>query len=312
VPTDAGPAESGRSAGGAPNTAPILDETGSQVVTEGGSLTLDFSALDVDGDQLTYEIEPGIAFGVFTDNLDGTASWVLTPGPGDAGQTEVTVTVRDNGSPSLTDSESFLLTVSAQPAQGVFLQDADGLLSVEAEHFDVNAGGAGFSPWMTVGEAAASGGAGIKAVPGDGTTLAGTGPRTEYSANFLATGEHYIWLRFRSFDSGTDSVFVELDNQGPLLRHLNPDSGNWEWIRVFEPVTVTAAGTHVIKLYRREAEVEVDKLVVTSDPAYVPTDAGPLMSEVELIEPSLYFPLGPERVAESFVAEVERHVEGDR
>jgi len=93
--------------------APVLSAIGNQTVEEGATLTLNLSAMDGDvGDTLSFSVMPALPYGVFTDNGDRSASWVLTPGPGDASVTTVTITVTDNSMPSLSDSETFELTVN--------------------------------------------------------------------------------------------------------------------------------------------------------------------------------------------------------
>ena len=119
--------------GGQPN-APVLSAIGDQTVREGDTLTLNLSASDTDvGDTLVFSVSPNLPYGVFTDNGNRTATWVLTPGPGDAGLTEVTITVTDNGTPSQMDAELFDLDVVDANAVAVAgtIKDADTLQPLE-------------------------------------------------------------------------------------------------------------------------------------------------------------------------------------
>lgn len=95
--------------------APVIDPVESQSVSEGGSLSVEISANDSDeGDILTYPEEEQVIppFAQLTDNADGTAVLDVNPGLDDAGEYTVTITARDNGEPSTSNSVSFLLTVT--------------------------------------------------------------------------------------------------------------------------------------------------------------------------------------------------------
>jgi len=94
------------------NQIPALTPIGTQTVVAGGSLTININAVDGDaGDTLTIGATPALPYGVFTDNGDGTASWVLTPGTGDVGNFPAQVTVMDDGTPAATTQEVFWLQV---------------------------------------------------------------------------------------------------------------------------------------------------------------------------------------------------------
>jgi uncharacterized repeat protein (TIGR03806 family) len=107
---------------------------GDQTVAEGSTLTLNLSAPEgYSGDALSFSVVPAaIPYGIFTDNGDGSATWVLTPGPGDAGIVTVTVTVTDTGT-GLSNEETFTLTVvdpSAALVSGV-VKNSVTLLPIE-------------------------------------------------------------------------------------------------------------------------------------------------------------------------------------
>ena len=91
------------------NNAPTLNPVINPRVEAGNSLTVSFSASDVDGDTLTYSISSNPDFGSLTDNGNGTASLQLDPTTADVGGYTVTISVSD-GQASV--NQSFLITVS--------------------------------------------------------------------------------------------------------------------------------------------------------------------------------------------------------
>ena len=95
------------------NDAPVLAAIGNQSVNEGSTLTFTASATDADlpSQTLTYSLDAGsLALGMTIDANTGVFSW--TPTEAQGGLTpSVTITVTDNGTGNLTDSETFTITV---------------------------------------------------------------------------------------------------------------------------------------------------------------------------------------------------------
>ena len=96
------------------NDAPILGVIGNQTVSELATLTFTATATDVDlpADTLTFSLDAAsLAAGMIIDANTGEFSW--TPNEGQGGTTpSVTITVTDNGTGNLIDSETFTITVN--------------------------------------------------------------------------------------------------------------------------------------------------------------------------------------------------------
>lgn len=96
------------------NQAPVLGAIGNQTVAEGATLSFSASASDADvpADTLTYSLDAGaLALGMTIDANTGVFSW--TPSEAQGGTApSVTITVTDNGTGLLADSETFTITVS--------------------------------------------------------------------------------------------------------------------------------------------------------------------------------------------------------
>ena len=81
-----------------------------QELDEDDTLDVGVSATDPDGDALTLAASNLPAFAGFVDNGDGTGTLSIAPGFGDTGEClDVVIEVSDG---SLTDSESFTITVN--------------------------------------------------------------------------------------------------------------------------------------------------------------------------------------------------------
>ena len=273
-------AVSARVSGG--NGAPVLDAIGLQSVDEGATLVLDITASDPDGDPLSLVADPAALFGQSPVDLGGgNWQWTLSPPAGSAGDYPVTITVEDNGAPQLSDAETFTVRVTDPAATGAFIQNgASGMLVAEAENFTTNVAAGGKDAWLLLDPASpnTSNAQAIKASGGGATATAGAGPYTEYFGQFSVTGPMQVWVRFRSFSSGEDSFFFQYDGGTIHAQGVNPDDGEWNWVRLGDAITVDASGTFPFRIYRRERNVEIDKIVLTPDGGYVPTGMGPAES----------------------------------
>jgi len=97
----------------AANQAPVLGFIGNQSVIEDATLVVPLSASDPDVNSMTLSQTGLPGFCSLTDNLNGTGNITCNPLTGNAGTYPITVTVTDNGSPNLTDFETFDIVVSA-------------------------------------------------------------------------------------------------------------------------------------------------------------------------------------------------------
>ena len=161
----------------------------------------------------------------------------------------------------------------------------DGIVSVEAEHFDDNVEQSG-AKWEEVGPTGGfTGTAGMQVLgpsfydPG----YAATSPRLEYEINFVKTGTHYVWILAWAAGGGDDSCHVGLDGEErPLSSNWSGGGNTWSNGRYPETgraqFEVTTTGIHVLNIWVREDGLIIDKIVLTTNPDYTPTGEGPMES----------------------------------
>ncbi len=98
------------------NNAPDLADISDVEATVGETVTVTISATDEDdGDTLTFAFDPDASIpdaATLTDQGDNTAVISWTPAEGETGDFVFSVLVIDDGSPAMSDSESFTITVS--------------------------------------------------------------------------------------------------------------------------------------------------------------------------------------------------------
>ena len=92
------------------NRPPVLDEIGDFHVVVGQTVMFGATAVDPDGDSLTFSLAGAPA----SSDDTSTGAFVWTPAQSHASQSfSITVRVTDNGQPALSDIETFTITVAA-------------------------------------------------------------------------------------------------------------------------------------------------------------------------------------------------------
>lgn len=94
------------------NRTPVLDEILDQTMDEGSTLNVSIIAKDEDGNNVNLVVNGLPAFGVFTNNNDGTGTINFQPGFADAGAYNLEVIATDDATPALSDTARFILTVN--------------------------------------------------------------------------------------------------------------------------------------------------------------------------------------------------------
>ncbi|MGA1869868.1 MAG: 6-bladed beta-propeller [bacterium] len=94
------------------NRAPVLDKIGTKTIEEGEVLEFTITAMDLDGDSLTFSAS-GLPDGAHFDAETQMFSW--RSDLGDTGNYEVIFTVTDCGIPSKNDTQTVTITVTPAP-----------------------------------------------------------------------------------------------------------------------------------------------------------------------------------------------------
>lgn len=175
----------------------------------------------------------------------------------------------------------------------VFLQpdNEDGLLSLEAENHQYNKNADSFE-WITLDSplTGASGDKYVFASPDFFYTILenieSTSPHIDFDIEFLKAERYYVWVRGYAEKDSDNSIYLGLDNMH------SPDNINikfevnseWNWSNINidnaeSMLQVSYAGIHTLNIWMRDDGAAVDKIVLTTNPDYVPTAMGPSESE---------------------------------
>lgn len=201
------------------------------------------------------------------------------------------ITIGAGYTASAVSNESYVVTHTGPFQQDESLQR---FLVLEAEHFH-NSQTQGGQSWVQDATLDYSGDGTMVAQPDSGSRIdvdiATASPSLNFRVNFLTTGTHYVWVRGLAADMSGDSIHIGLDNvQFDSAARLQVTNGDWqiantdmEWTRRTEEgtiasINVTQTGEHTLNIWMHEDGVIVDKLLLTTDPDYIPTGAGPTES----------------------------------
>ncbi|UCE46999.1 MAG: hypothetical protein JSW47_15480, partial [Phycisphaerales bacterium] len=198
---------------------------------------------------------------------------------------------------------------------GVF-QESDGLVVIEAEHYFSKTEGSGpaegyawhhFSAGRAIGEdymqlLPAAGGC------MDSNNIGDFCPKLSYAIKFSGRmpRTYYLWLKGAAKDNSSNDLHYGLDGSPISSGSSNcislPSSSVFAWQSVCTDgtrptVTVYMAGEHTLDLWMREGGVQIDRLLLTADPGYMPAEppesqdfpelSGDLDGDYRVAEPDL-------------------------
>ncbi|MBK7167690.1 MAG: hypothetical protein IPH83_00065 [Gammaproteobacteria bacterium] len=268
TPSGTGAPESARAGGGGgtSNVPPVpaitTPATGSSY-SQGATVSFGGTATDTEDGNLAASL----SWSSSRDGSIGSGAAFSTTALS-AGTHTITASVTDSG--GATASDSIVVTVVAGGGSGAFQQEANGTVSIEAEHYDANVEGGGTQWNGPAFPSGASGGQAMEA-PADGQ------PRLEYRVDFSTAGTYYVWIRSYAFDGSSNSV--RFGSDGGWLDQLVTISpyNSWQWEGPFT-LDVGSIGVHTLGISRRESLTQVDKLFIGTSSNATPTGTGPAES----------------------------------
>jgi hypothetical protein len=199
-------------------------------------------------------------------SADG-ASWTLI------GSDTITMAANVYVGLPLTSHNNSVLCASSIDSVSVTSGSSATVLRLEAESPVLTA------PMASVSDATAFGGK--YAV----TTVANSGTGA-WTFTAPVSGTYYVWCRVKTLNPDQDSFFVKMDSGAEDIYDAAGSvwSSSWHWTRLNGrggggPLTINprtfslTAGTHTLTFRGREVQTELDRIIITNDPAFVATEA---------------------------------------
>ncbi len=177
--------------------------------------------------------------------------------------------------------------VTVRETAGSFLESGEQVV-FEAESFDSKTLFQGQSWTESTEFAGFSGGAAMEAGPDIGTRLAiprRGSPTMNFATDFATTGAYYVWVRAWAPDAQARLLHVGLDgaySTSEASRMRVNTTGAWAWTNSAGHnralLNVGTAGVHAVNVAMSQDGLLVDKVLLTTDPDFVPSGEGPAES----------------------------------
>ena len=219
-------------------------------------------------------------------NAGSYLAQLTVTGPGGSDSADVAITVAppvgtDGGADGNAGDAA-----AGNPPPGFYRQGVDGLVVMEAEAFADNAAQPEHE-WIEVSDPTGFAGDGaMLAWPDDGVRIdadyADSAPRLDFVVELAQGGTYYVWLRALATGDYNNSAHVGLDYAAvdTADRIEVAPVADWTWSNETKDNTwarldVPAPGTYTVNVWMREAGLIIDRVLLTTDPNYVPAAEGP-------------------------------------
>ncbi|MCP4129068.1 MAG: PKD domain-containing protein, partial [Gammaproteobacteria bacterium] len=211
---------------------PEITVGGPYEMNEGETLSIDISALDPEGDTLVMSSSAVPEFGQFTDNGDGNAAYLFTPGSYDAGTYSFVSSVSDGTSYDAKGFDLVVHNVNQDPAAVI-----EGPVEVVV-HTGANFSGVGSSD--TDGDP-------LTCTWNFGDQSTGeTGPAASHT--FTSEGTYEVTLTVTDGQGGSDSASMTVLVTPPPVIDLEPISVDTTGVS-YNPQTLAISGTADVEIH---------------------------------------------------------------
>ncbi|MBK8972595.1 MAG: hypothetical protein IPM37_15165 [Hahellaceae bacterium] len=281
VPSGNGPGETLRAV--ITNSAPEITSSAVTQAWVNTAYAYDLTATDGENDTLTYRLVQAPANMTITQH-SGQVRW--TPSEAQRGNQTVVIEVSD-GQASVTQS----FEIAVQALDPAFRPNAEGLVVMEAEHYDAFNSDSPTYRWQMVSDASYAGSNAMQALPEDKVRYeypqAASGARIDFEFYAPNSGTYYVWVRGLGPNTSSDSVHVGLNGAASdtsvQLGNFYP-TGSLVWSSTRNEVSdritvqVTTPGIQSLNVWMRESGTIVDRILVTQNSGYTPSGTGPAES----------------------------------
>lgn len=161
--------------------------------------------------------------------------------------------------------------------------ESNGEVVMEAERYAQNNKNSDASNFILKTDYAGYSGEGYMQSPNNKKYGGTDGPELVFNVSFNTPGKYYVWTRaWVPGTGGEDSCFVGIDDvipsSGKYVDFSNLSNYSWTSNNRYRYLNVASSGLSTIHLWQREGNFRPDKLILTTDSNYTPSDTGPAES----------------------------------
>lgn len=140
------------------------------------------------------------------------------------------------------------------------------------------------------------------------TTPATTYGQVKQTVNVQTAGTYRVWSRIKASSSANNSYYLQIDNGCAVDVGDNSaiPAGSWTWVNYQNGTTTSfvdmtiSAGSHQLTYTGREADVQLDRVLLLGDTTCTPTGTGDNCASVDTVNPtaSLTAPTDGQRIGQ--------------
>ena len=170
---------------------------------------------------------------------------------------------------------------------GSDIQEGESYIAIEAEYFDTNSATTTHA-WQTTNLSNSSNDAAVITTPDSGALTPNVlnSPGLGYLALFDKPGTWYVWLRGwgntnSAGEGSSDSAHAGLNGQlSTSAARIDNFPAGWNWSNSTRDgaratIQIPESGINTFNLWMREDGLAIDKILLTTDSNYVPSEHGP-------------------------------------
>jgi WD40 repeat protein len=167
-----------------------------------------------------------------------------------------------------------------------FAQQPDGMVCLEAEHYDTSLPQGGHT-WAKISESGTAGGKCVQALPNSGVEKNANfarydplkdAPKLDYRINFTRTGKYHVWIRAKGNQSD-NSVHVGIDGQAVSSSdkiEFPASTSKYVWSKATKDkedasINISSMGAHTVNVWMDEDGTKLDRILLTLDAGYDPS-----------------------------------------
>jgi uncharacterized delta-60 repeat protein len=164
---------------------------------------------------------------------------------------------------------------------GTYLPAGNGLTVFPTEHYEAAVAGVN-QQWATLTVPSLADSTAMQATPNLGNLIEISqiedSPRLDYAIYFAEPGTYRVWVRAKALSGTDNSVHAGLNGvPSASAQTIDWPVGDWVWTnnaRGVGPATlqIDTPGVHTVNLWMREDGAQIDQLLLTPDPDYIPSD----------------------------------------
>jgi hypothetical protein len=165
------------------------------------------------------------------------------------------------------------------------VQEADGVICLEAENYDTNLPQGGHR-WSVITETGVSKDKALQALPNKGVEKDSKfarydplkdSPKLDYRIKFTRQGKYHVWIRAKGGKSD-NSVHVGVDGKDVSSSNkieFPPSASDYVWSRATKDdkdasISISSIGLHTINVWMDEDGTKLDKVLLAPDADYDP------------------------------------------